>query len=353
MEKLAEHPEVYDWLRDRRGLSVETIAEASLGFDDGKLFADLRSQSFNAGDIMASGLVVDGRGGSPVDFLEGCVTIPYKTAHNVVNIRGRVFEHKAGEGPKYKTTRGAKSRLYNTDVTWHTKDLWIAEGEFDALLLTQMGFPAVAVPGANTWQDQWDGYLSLVDHVYLAFDGDDAGRKGASKLKDRFGGKVRELVFPAEDGDEIPDVTDFVVKWGHTSDELTQLVDDARSGGLLLSVDDCFKEHQEVQSQTGIQFGVEKLDLILKPGLLPGQVLVVLAKSGSGSVSNVSSSSLTRTPSTAGLIASDPAAPLSAHRSTRNSMFTWPRQGIGGVCTEGHASMEPARWSHRRVTSIS
>lgn len=120
----------------------------------------------------------------------------------------------------------------------------------------------------------------MVDHVYLLFDGDTAGRKGVERLKDRFGGKVTDLQIPETDG-EVPDITDWVVKFGADADSFIQLVKESR-GSLLLTVDDAFNEHQLVQGATGIQFGVEKLDLILKPGLLHNQLMVVLAKSGTG-----------------------------------------------------------------------
>lgn len=164
---------------------------------------------------MSTGLIMEDRGnGAPLDFLTSCVTIPYHVANNVITIRGRslVPDSKA----KYKTLAGAKARLFNSDATWHATELFVAEGEFGCLLLEQLGYAAIGVPGAASWQDQWDGYLSLVDHVYLVFDGDEAGRKGSQRLKDRFGAKVRALEIPEEDG-EVPDITDWVVRYGRTT----------------------------------------------------------------------------------------------------------------------------------------
>jgi hypothetical protein len=236
-----------------------------LGYDDGKLFRALRDEGFGVSEIYRTGLVGDGPEG-PTDYFRGCVTIPYHVVNNVITVRGRVFNYE-GKGPKYRTLAGAKSRLFNSDATWHAEDLYVCEGEFDTILMQQLGFNAVGVPGANTWQDAWDSYLSMVKRVYTVFDGDEAGQKGTERLKDRFGGKVRALHIPAEDG-KVPDITDWVVIHGKGQADFQALTDEARSGGLLLSVDDAFKEHQEVQGAEGLKFGIDKLDLILRPGPL-------------------------------------------------------------------------------------
>lgn len=149
--------------------------------------------------------------------------------------------------------------------------------EFDAILLNQLGFPAMGVPGVATWQDKWDGYVSMVDNVYVLFDSDEAGIKGSARMRERFGAKIRELHLPEENG-ELPDITDWIVRFGRGPDDIRALIDEARGGSYLVTVDQAFTEHQEVQGATGLQFGIEKLDHILRPGLLHNQVMVVTAR---------------------------------------------------------------------------
>ena len=215
--------------------SSERAPGLELGFDDGNLYEHLRAEGFGSADIYRTGLV-ENRTAGPHGYLAGCVTIPYHVVNNVASIRGRSFTWRKGDkAPKYKTLAGDRARLFNTDATWHTEELFIAEGEFDCLILQQLGFNAVAVPGANTWQDAWDGYLSMVPKVFLLFDGDEAGLKGVQRLKDRFGPKVRALHIPEEDG-EVPDISDWVVEYGRGAEHFQQLVDEAMGGTLLLTV---------------------------------------------------------------------------------------------------------------------
>jgi hypothetical protein len=60
----------------------------------------------------------------------------------------------------------------------------------------------------------------MSNYTTLNFDGDAAGKVGAERLKDRFGGKVRLLSFPEESNGEVPDVSDWFNRYGHTVDEL-------------------------------------------------------------------------------------------------------------------------------------
>ena len=263
-----------------RGLSMSTIVDRRIGWANGgkDLFVHLRKQGFETRDIMATGVVVELQSGL-MDSLYGMVTIPYELAGNVVQVRGRAFPYD-GEGPKYKTCGGNTARLFNADRTWDTKEIVITEGEFDTMIVEQLGYPAVGVPGANTWQDHWDGYMQDQKRVFVLFDRDTAGETGAEKLRDRFGSKVREIHL-SEPGIKM-DPTSWVCDQGGNPDEFAAKVERARAGGMLVTVDDARQEHAELQGQEGLKFGIEQLDMNLEPGLLDSQVAVVLAKTGTG-----------------------------------------------------------------------
>lgn len=153
-------PEGREWLL-RRGLTARTVRSSLLG------------------EVVAPLHQSHGK-------YRGFITIPYMTPLNTVNIRfrwyqGSVDRGTGSSGPKYLGMKGSQSHLYNTSQA--AKDnVWICEGEFDSLILTQMGFPAVGVPGANNFKSEWKYLFANCDQVTLVFDGDEAGRKGAQRL---------------------------------------------------------------------------------------------------------------------------------------------------------------------------
>ena len=54
----------------------------------------------------------------------------------------------------------------------------LTEGEFDAILLEQLGINAVGVPGASTFRDDWR-WLFVGNDVRIIFDADKAGTDSA------------------------------------------------------------------------------------------------------------------------------------------------------------------------------
>ncbi len=269
---LADREDVYRWLRYERGLEIETIQKHQIGWADGTLKPFLLEKGFRLSDIQSTGLVdQNGR-----DFLYSHVTIPYHTAGNVTLIRGKDMTGK------YLTPSKQKGRLFNSDVTWNAERLVITEGEFDALVLEQLGYAAVGVPGAAAWQPGWTDYCAETKRVFICFDNDTAGIAGAEKVARMVGPKSRIIRMPeTEPGQPKNDPSEWIAKQGHTKDDFEMLLIRSR-GGHLLSVDDAFTEWEEVKRLSGLRFGFEKLDAKLSPGLLPAQVMIVLAKTGTG-----------------------------------------------------------------------
>jgi len=78
---------------------------------------------------------------------------------------------------------------------WHTisdnaREIYICEGEIDAMSLYQYGHPAVSVPnGASglTWIETEYHNLERFTDIYICFDNDDAGRKGFPEVINRLG----------------------------------------------------------------------------------------------------------------------------------------------------------------------
>lgn len=287
------------YLREERGLSAATIQKHKFGYADGKLFRHLSENGFDLKDMRATGLVavreeaetpnalvlggVKGTG-KPYDFLRDCITIPYQVSGNTVQIRGKQMDGK------YLTPPRQEARLFNTDSVWHTDQVLICEGEFDAIVAEQMGFAAVGVPGAGTWQDRWDSYMDGMRRIYTVFDNDSAGNLGASALKEKFGTPLRVVEMPLgerEDGTVMDpgenDVSEYFGKQKHTKEELSALLDAAnRKGTLLITPYQAYEEWLDLQGKQGFRYGFEELDAYLAPGLIDGQVCVPLAKTNVG-----------------------------------------------------------------------
>ncbi len=270
---LGDQPDALHYLRRDRGLSLQTILDHQLGWADGGLHTHLKGEGFHFKDMVTTGLVTE----SGRDFLRAHVSIPYHVSGNVVMIRGKEI------GGKYLTPSGQKSRLYNSDTLRNANEVIAAEGEFDALIAEQLGYHAVGVPGANTWQDGWDGLFADVKRLYLLFDPDEAGRRGADKIHQRMSPRARVVNIVIPDGTDaaLVDLTWLATTQGLDGAGLRALLATAK-GSMLVTVDDAIEAHRLIKQLVGIRFGIEELDNVITPGLLPTQVMVVLARSGVG-----------------------------------------------------------------------
>jgi hypothetical protein len=270
--KLGDNPDALAWLKER-GLSVETIQRFKIGWADGSLRAHLVNRGYKTHEIIASGLMSE-RG---VDFFANAVTIPYFRGGKCVQIRGRFFEGPA----KYKTPAGAGVFLFNSDTTYKVAGtLVVCEGEFDAIIAEQNGFHAVGIPGVTSWKSKmkdWAMYFEMAPKIAIVFDGDTAGRNAAGELTKEFGPKSTVV----EMEDDI-DLSDWF-KAGNTAEDFQKLLL-SQSSGFLLTPAFAFERWDVEQADVGAQipFGFPDIDDAMQKGMLPGQVLTVLAKTGAG-----------------------------------------------------------------------
>lgn len=115
------------------------------------------------------------------EAMRGYLAIPYLTKSGPVNFQFRCIQgHDCKVVPdhkKYRKRKGSPVNLYGVLSLSQAED-WIVvtEGEIDALTWQQMGVPALAVPGAENWKEHWANLLEDFSRVYLAEDGDDAGK---------------------------------------------------------------------------------------------------------------------------------------------------------------------------------
>ena len=265
----------------RRGLSVETIEAARLGFVPRNygICASLPGD-FSRATASATGLLSE----NGKEFHQHRITIPYLSSGAVVQVRG-----KDPDG-KYFTPTGANARLYNIDALREAERVIITEGEFDALILQQhlaaspdpaaRSIAVVGIPGANALPERFDELFGQARRVYIGLDSDETGRAAAVKLKTLLGTKSRIIELPRE----IKDWTDYLSTGEHDWHDVMKLVAEAdMTGKRLYSMQEAGIRWEKGQiAAPGIKTGFPTLDTIISPGLRAGNVMIPLAKTGTG-----------------------------------------------------------------------
>ena len=151
------------------------------------------------------------------------ITIPIK------DIYGNYAFFKLRQDPAYgndKITypKGIEAQLYDWEnLTKSNVPLVICEGELDRLLLVSQMISAVSsTHGAMTFKDEWAEKVGKGRKIYVCFDNDEAGRKGAervAKMVENSGFETYIIMLPEEVGDG-GDITDYFVKLGGSVDDL-------------------------------------------------------------------------------------------------------------------------------------
>jgi DNA primase len=154
------------------------------------------------------------------------ITIPvYDREGELVLYKLGKAPHDPSDSPKMLyDPPGVTAELYGWEtLRKNPSEVIVCEGEYDRLVLEARGFPAVTgTSGAATFREEWAREIAKVPRVYVCFDNDLAGRKGA----ERVGGLIphaRTVVLPPEVGDS-GDVTDFFVRLGRSREEFRALL---------------------------------------------------------------------------------------------------------------------------------
>jgi hypothetical protein len=139
----------------------------------------------------------------PVEFLRGlslkdvtyedrpAVRMPYPDEYGQeAAVRFRI---SLGGAEKFRWRRGDKPRLYGLPLVEEARRVdyvVLVEGESDCHTLWHHEVPALGVPGANNWRNDWSGLLDGIEKIYAIVEPDGGGealweRLAASELKDR------------------------------------------------------------------------------------------------------------------------------------------------------------------------
>lgn len=269
-DALLDEPDAIEYLRKERHLSPETIGKYRIGWAPRNIM-DLLLKDYSLGELSKAGLVSD----KNYPIFWDRVLVPYIQDGQVVALRGKQI------GGNMLQAKDSSIRLFGVDNLKDQYEAYLCEGEMDAMLLDQMGYPAVAIPGALSFQEHWISYFDDCRRVFVCLDTDEAGQQGAAKIVHLVGPKAKTVNLPLPDGAKSTDITEFFYRDHHTKDEFDELVDSVR-GQRLYTHAESIVAYQKLMDSQGIQLGLGLLDEYLHPGLLPGQVLILLGKSGSG-----------------------------------------------------------------------
>lgn len=192
--------------------------------------------------------------------------------------------------PAEKTFRrieGCPSILFNSDVIEGAQELFLSEGEIDAITLWKQGIKNVigATTGAGSFDPAWIDQLAKIPKIYICYDQDEAGQKGAREVARRLGyDRCFNVQFP-----EGQDVNDYFKE--HDIFEFQALVNEARQFDVagIMSFQDGLKKFKAEQSKPeqniGIQTEWESVNRLIRAGFQPGDLIILSAPPKTGKTS--------------------------------------------------------------------
>lgn len=203
----ARVPRAADWLQEKKGLSRETQEAAGLRWLADWDVADKGLKAaFDVETLKTFGLVTDkGR----LRFWKHRLLFPFWVKGKPVFFAGRDIDAQ-GDDRRFDNLSGSVPCPYNVDDLAEARrtgrPLFICEGYTDCLTLTQSGRLAVALGGTQGFKPAWAADFEGLE-VYLAFDGDRAGREAARKVADLFvtQGLTAPKIVPLPDGQDVTD----------------------------------------------------------------------------------------------------------------------------------------------------
>lgn len=269
---LLDYPDVLEYLMKERGLSADTIGKYRLGFMGRGYLDAMKKRGFSLADLREAGLVAED--GNALT-MSNRVIIPYFDGDDVVTIRGKQI------GGNVLNARGVSLTLFGVNNVRGKEEAFICEGEMDTMLADQLGYAACGVPGADTFQKVWASSLAEAKRVIVLLDSDDAGDNGAAKIIEELGSRAVRVRLPVPEGEKSTDLTEYLLRDGQQLKDLQELVA-AAFPRRLFTIEEALAERDEMLTLKGIELGWKDLDHWINPGLLPGQVAVVLAKTGVG-----------------------------------------------------------------------
>jgi DNA primase len=117
-----------------------------------------------------------GLGFSPADKR---IVFPARDAAGTVVGFSKWLPNPATRGSRAKNIAEGPRELFPPPEFIEGTNVWLVEGEPDAVAMASMGLPAVAAPGVGTWKKDWTARFAEFEKVRILFDCDEEGRKAA------------------------------------------------------------------------------------------------------------------------------------------------------------------------------
>lgn len=214
--------EAFKYLTHTRKLVPETISDFRLfNIKDYWQVNNHLKKRFPIEQLQKSGLYnVKEDGSGNLIFASHRIIIPYYFNDRIVYLRARYFNEgsadpKENGWQKYLALRNdalnvnTPKRFFNRDVLrgmFQGQKLYITEGEFDAIMMEQEGYNAIAIPGAGNMPDvKKFEHLKNLD-VIVVPDNDEAGEGLLKKIEGifaLFGKTVKVKRLPVKDVSEF------------------------------------------------------------------------------------------------------------------------------------------------------
>ncbi|MDP3727005.1 MAG: toprim domain-containing protein, partial [bacterium] len=151
------------------------------------------------------------------------ITIPIQDIYGAFLFFKLRQDPNAGDD-KITYPKGVEAQIYGWEMLPNTTDkIVICEGELDRLALLSKNIPAItSTHGAMTFKQEWCEKIGKDRKIYICFDNDDAGKKGAervAKMVENGGNETYIVTLPQEVG-ESGDITDYFVKLNGNPNDL-------------------------------------------------------------------------------------------------------------------------------------
>lgn len=109
------------------------------------------------------------------------IKIEYRDVDGAVsaNRYRMTIENLRDAGPRFLWDKGSKVSLYGLWLLSKARKagyVVLCEGESDAQTLWYHKIPAIGIPGAATWKEEWSPYFKGIDDIYLVMEPDQGGQ---------------------------------------------------------------------------------------------------------------------------------------------------------------------------------
>ncbi len=194
-----------------RGLNLDFLKKFEIGLapkDAGVFLKYMQEKGFDRDILLETGLLTESQYGSDWEFFRGRITFPIKDITGaVIGFSARKYQESTGGGKYVNTPETALFKKSSTLFGLNDCRRRIAkerravlvEGQVDALRLIDMGLDMTVAALGTAFGDGHVKQLCQlgVTTIYIAFDGDSAGREACAKVGNLFQNKgVEVLVLP-------------------------------------------------------------------------------------------------------------------------------------------------------------